>query len=110
MGPCSLCCIVIFLCFSKKTAVLVTNVTIWTSAKQDYAEFMSGLDLGEGNAWTDPSCGYRPSPLQFHRLRLPVSCVCAKCNTGQTHLSNPFHAHLVPSVLSGIFCIRRTSV
>lgn len=45
----------IFLCFSKKTAI-VTGV-IWTSAKQDDAEFMSGVDLGGGNAWTYSSCG-----------------------------------------------------
>lgn len=62
----------IFLCFSKKTAIIVTGV-IWTSAKQDYAEFMSGVDLGGGKAWTSVS---------FHRLRRPVSCVCAKCHIG----------------------------
>lgn len=36
-------------------------------------------------------------------VQTPVSSLCAKYNTGRTHLSTAFHTHLEPHVLSGIF-------
>lgn len=51
---------------------MVTNVTIWTSAKQDYAEFMSGLGLGSGLI---PAVGISPLPFSFtgSDCQFPVS-------------------------------------
>lgn len=34
-------------------AAIVATVSVWISAKLDYAEFMSGLVWGVGNAWTE---------------------------------------------------------
>lgn len=92
MHPGAVCCLLVINCFpffklkKKRIAIIVATVSVWPSARQDYAEFMSGLVWGVGN-W--------------------VSCSGAKCNTAQNQLRTPTHANLVPPILSGIFRFTR---
>lgn len=37
----------------KRIAIIVATVSIWTSARLDYAELLSSLVWGVGNAWAE---------------------------------------------------------
>lgn len=82
--PCAVCCLLVIsyvlsllLNKTERIAVIAVTVSVWTSPRQDYAEFMSGLAWGVRNA--------------------------AKCNSVQKHLSTPAQATLVPPNLCGMF-------